>query len=232
MGKSGKTKASKSGSKAEAKAAKKAKLASKAERKEAKKTKDVKSAGGASGSSGKRGKGKNKASVQDDDEEDLIQTLEEYRRKWQEDHKVTEETTDTPSRRANATLTACPTDSNILWLYGGEYFDGTSNFFFPDLFRYNIEKKEWKKLSSPNQPNPRSAHQIVPSPQGGGKLWLFGGEFASMNGNSFHHYRDLWCFDITNRTWERFDTKLKPSARSGHRMAAWRNYIVLFGVSH
>ena len=49
---------------------------------------------------------------------------------------------------------------------------------------------------------------------------------------SFHHYRDLWAFDIGNKAWERYDTKVKPSARSGHRMALWKNYIVLFGGFH
>lgn len=71
---------------------------------------------------------------------------------------------------------------------------------------------------------------------------------AAPNQSSFHHYRDLvgnfqphyscryllvilqWCFDITTHSWERFDTKLRPSARSGHRMALWKHWIFLFGV--
>lgn len=82
MGKSGKTKAAKSGSKAEAKAAKKAKAASKAERRENKKAKDVTAE---SSSKASKGKGKGKAKQKEvDDDEDLIQTLEEYRRRWEE----------------------------------------------------------------------------------------------------------------------------------------------------
>lgn len=41
------------------------------------------------------------------------------------------------------------------------------------------------------QPGPRSAHQIVASPVGGGQLWCFGGEFASTKQTNFHHYRDV-----------------------------------------
>lgn len=230
MGKSGKTKASKANSKAEAKAAKKAKLASKAERKESKKAIAPRDSGTA-----KTGKGKGKAKAKPtaaEEEEDLIQTLEEYRKRWETEHKTTEETADIPSRRANASLTACPVNSNQLWLYGGEFFDGTNCYFYPELFRYNTEKNEWKKLSSPTQPSPRSAHQIVASPAGGGKLWLFGGEYASPSGTSFHHFRDLWAFDIASKAWERYDTKVRPSARSGHRMALWKHYIVLFGGFH
>lgn len=84
-------------------------------------------------------------------------------------------------------------------------------------------------FTSPTSPGPRSAHQVVSSPAGGGKLWLFGGEYSAPNQSSFHHYRDLWSFDIPTHSWERWDTKLRPSARSGHRMAMWKHLLFLFG---
>lgn len=56
-----------------------------------------------------------------------------------------------------------------------------------------------------------------------------GGEFSSLHQNSFHHYRDFWCFDIQTHSWDRIDTKIRPTARSGHRMAVWKHYIILFG---
>jgi hypothetical protein len=81
-------------------------------------------------------------------------------------------------------------------------------------------------------------HQLLP----------LGGEFSSLHQNSFHHYRDFWCFDITTHSWDRIETKIRPSARSGHRlaprthsfscprsefgiyrMAIWKHYVVLFG---
>src|SRR5438445_5251873 len=44
------------------------------------------------------------------------------RREWEEAHRVTEEVVEgPPSKRANATLTACP-NGNYLWCIGGEYF--------------------------------------------------------------------------------------------------------------
>lgn len=103
---------------------------------------------------------------------------------------------------------------------------------------------EWRKFVSPTCPGPRSAHAVVGSPIGGGKLFLFGmsdfgpsflpltrisyifgcvyslvtgGEFSSLRQNNFHHYRDFWCFDIATHSWDRIDTKERPSARSGHR---------------
>ncbi|KAF9779795.1 galactose oxidase [Thelephora terrestris] len=152
------------------------------------------------------------------------------RREWEEAHEVTEELVEgPPSRRANATFTASP-DGNHIWAIGGEFFsdDGKAHFF-SDVFRYSPEKDEWRKFVSPTCPGPRSAHAVVATPAGGGKLFLFGGEFSSLYQNSFHHYRDFWCFDITTQSWDRIDTKVRPAARSGHRMAIWKHYIVLFG---
>ena len=162
-------------------------------------------------------------------EEDLDALLAQYRAEWEEKHTSTEEHTNIiPSRRANATLTPCPL-GNDLWLYGGEYFDGERCLFYQDLFRYIPEKNEWRSYSSKIQPGPRSAHQMVASPAGGGQLWCFGGEFASTKQTNFHHYRDLWVYSIAERTWEKVETKVRPNARSGHRMAMWKHFIVLFG---
>ncbi|ETW77675.1 hypothetical protein HETIRDRAFT_163661 [Heterobasidion irregulare TC 32-1] len=152
------------------------------------------------------------------------------RREWEESHAVVEELVEgPPSRRANATLTACPT-GNHLWCIGGEFFgDDGKAYFYNDVFRYTPEKDEWRKFISPECPGPRSAHAVAAAPMGGGKLFLFGGEFSSLYQNTFHHYRDFWCFDIATHSWDRIDTKVRPSARSGHRIALWKHYIVLFG---
>ena len=34
-------------------------------------------------------------------------------------------------------------------------------FVYGDLYRHDIEKQEWKLISSPNSPPPRSSHQAV-----------------------------------------------------------------------
>ncbi|KAI9458053.1 galactose oxidase [Boletus coccyginus] len=166
----------------------------------------------------------------DQDDQDLEDILEKMRQEWEAAHTVTEELAQgPPSRRANATLTTCP-NGNHLWSIGGEYFseDGKA-YFYNDVFRYSPDKDEWRKFVSQTCPGPRSAHSVVASPVGGGKLYLFGGEFSSLYQNSFHHYRDFWIFDIPTHTWERIESKVRPSARSGHRMAMWKHLIVLFG---
>ncbi|CAD6919116.1 unnamed protein product [Tilletia controversa] len=232
MGKKGK--GGNSAEKARAKAAKKAKQENSANKKAAKSqtkrdnqllntAKTGKGSGKAGGKSGNAGK------KHVDDEHDLDALLEQFRQSWAAEHAVSEEKlSGPPSRRANATFTACP-NGNDLWLVGGEYFDGDRANFYADVYRYAPDKNEWRSYSSPNQPGPRSAHQVVATPQAGGLLWLFGGEFASPRMTSFHHYRDLWVFSIASHSWERIETKVKPSARSGHRMAAWKQYVILFG---
>lgn len=206
MGK--KKSAAKVESKASAKAAKKVKAEQKIDKKQKKK----------------------QTKADDDDEEDLETILEKMRQEWEDAHAVTEELVEgPPSRRANATMTACP-NGNHLWCIGGEFFSPDNKaYFYNDVFRYNPEKDEWRKYVSKVCPGPRSAHAVVPYPAGGGKLFLFGGEFSSLHQNSFHHYRDFWCFDVSTHSWDRIDTKIRPSARSGHRMAVWKHYVVLFG---
>jgi hypothetical protein len=44
--------------------------------------------------------------------------------------------------------------------------------------------------------------QAVVVPQGGGQLWVFGGEFASPDGEQFYHYKDLWVLHLATKTWE------------------------------
>jgi len=86
------------------------------------------------------------------------------RLEWEEAHTVTEEAVEgPPSKRANATLTACP-NGNHLWCIGGEYFseDGKAvchvsgkitsvssmkstcylhlQYFYNDVFRYSPDK--------------------------------------------------------------------------------------------
>ena len=39
--------------------------------------------------------------------------------------------------------------------------------------------------------------------QGGGQLWIFGGEFASPTQSQFYHYKDLWMLDLREKKWQR-----------------------------
>ncbi|KAF3793696.1 Kelch domain-containing protein 4 [Nymphaea thermarum] len=130
-----------------------------------------------------------------------------------------------------------PLKETELILYGGEYYNGNKvililldllmqTFVYGDLYRYNVEKCEWKLISSPNSPPPRSAHQAIAWKD---HLYIFGGEFTSPNQERFHHYKDFWMLDLKTNQWEQLLLKGCPSARSGHRMVLYKHKLIVFG---
>lgn len=126
---------------------------------------------------------------------------------------------------------ASPSDSNNLLLFGGEYFNGSLAQFYNDLHIYNISRDEWRCVTSPNAPLPRSGHAWTRATNPN-HVYLFGGEFSSPKQGTFHHYSDLWMLEPGSREWTKIEVKGKdksPPARSGHRMTYWKHYIILFG---
>ncbi|TPX42015.1 hypothetical protein SeMB42_g05316 [Synchytrium endobioticum] len=165
--------------------------------------------------------------VDNDDEEDIDAILAAFKKVEEARFQVTEEkSTPLPSRRHACQLVANPLVSAELILFGGEFFDGQKVSMFNEIYKYNIDKKEWRRVSSPNAPAPRSGHQLVATHS---KLFLFGGEFVSPNQSTFYHYKDMWTFDLATNQWEKLEMKNMPSARSGHRMVTWKHYLVLYG---
>ncbi|KAF3854398.1 hypothetical protein F7725_022453 [Dissostichus mawsoni] len=131
----------------------------------------------------------------------------------------------------SASISAHPEKDELI-LFGGEFFNGRKTYLYNDLFFYNIKKNNWVKSEIPNPPPPRCAHQAVVVPQGGGQLWVFGGEFASPNGEQFYHYKDLWVLHLATHTWENIKAPGGPSGRSGHRMVLSKKQLLVFGGFH
>ncbi|KAK1834753.1 hypothetical protein QBC39DRAFT_251822 [Podospora conica] len=198
---------------------KKAKLAEKKQKQEKKADKKAKV------------KAAKNADDSDADDVDLDAVLDEYRRQQEQFHKITEAVVDAPPRpRAAATLMAHPANANQLLLFGGEYFNGALATFFNDLMVYYIDRDEWRAVTSPNAPLPRSGHAWTRGGNDSAGVYLFGGEFSSPKQGTFYHYNDFWRLDPASREWARVEAKGKtPPARSGHRMTYYKNYIVLFG---
>ncbi|KAK5663390.1 hypothetical protein OQA88_3818 [Cercophora sp. LCS_1] len=180
-------------------------------------------------------KAKTKASKTQDSSDaedvDLDAVLEEYRRQQEQFLKITETVCDSPPRaRAASCLLASPINTNQLLLFGGEYFNGALATFFNDLMVYYIDRDEWRCVTSPNAPLPRSGHAWCRGGNQAGSVYLFGGEFSSPKQGTFYHYNDFWRLDVAAKEWNRIECKGKtPPARSGHRMTYYKNYIVLFG---
>jgi len=173
----------------------------------------------------KAGKKSKKKGDGDDDLDDLDAILEEIRKQDAARTAVTVEVCEHPSPRSNFSLSPLDGQSNSeLLMFGGEYFDGNTSECYNDLFRLNLDKMEWKQISSPNTPGPRNAHQAVAVRD---QVYVFGGEFSL--GYQFQHYRDLWKLDLNGNAWTNIELKTGPSPRSGHRMVLWKHFLVLFG---
>ncbi|TFB05849.1 Kelch repeat-containing protein 3 [Trichoderma ghanense] len=168
----------------------------------------------------------------DAEDVDLDEVLEEYRRQQEQFLKITETVVDGPPKpRAASTILASPHEGNSLLLFGGEYFNGSVAQFFNDLHIYNINRDEWRCVTSPNAPLPRSGHAWTRA-SNPNYVYLFGGEFSSPKQGTFHHYSDFWRLEPATREWTKIEVKGKdksPPARSGHRMTYWKQYIILFG---
>lgn len=137
-----------------------------------------------------------------------------------------------PSPRSCACLVGCTLKGkDSLLLYGGEFYDGAKpprdkTYVYGDLHCYDIAHNRWRKIISPKGPAPRSSAQAAVHR---GFMYVFGGEVCSPSGLNFKHHRDLWRLDLDTFAWEILTAKGGPSARSGHRMALWKNRLLLFG---
>uniref|UniRef100_A0AAY4DJM8 Kelch domain-containing protein 4 n=1 Tax=Denticeps clupeoides TaxID=299321 RepID=A0AAY4DJM8_9TELE len=165
------------------------------------------------------------------DEEDLEALIAEFQSLDAKKTHVVETACPAPSPRLNASLTAHPEKDELI-LFGGEFFNGKKTYLYNDLFFYNIKKNTWVKSEIPNPPPRRCAHQAVVVPQAGGQLWLFGGEFASPDGEQFYHYKDLWVLHLNSHRWEQIKVSGGPSGRSGHRMILLKKQLLVFGGFH
>lgn len=110
--------------------------------------------------------------------------------------KVTEVPCEPPSPRASATLIGSPSNSKELFLFGGEYFNGALATFYNDLLVYHVDKDEWRQVTSPNSPLPRSGHAWCRGGNAGG-IYLFGGTIVALFDHSIPFFLGH-TYDCTN----------------------------------
>lgn len=173
---------------------------------------------------------KAKADESDVEDVDLDAVLAEYAKKQEQFLKVTESPCEPPRARASATIIPNPQNTNELFLFGGEYFNGALAHFFNDLYVYRISADSWTLIQSQNTPPNRSGHAWTINANDK-TIYLFGGEFSSPKQGTFYHYNDFYRLEPSSREWTRIESPKgkSPPARSGHRMTYFKQYIVLFG---
>lgn len=166
----------------------------------------------------------------DDDDLDIEEVLANFKKEQEQFEKVVIETVDKPSKRISPCLIANPIHGKSeLILFGGENTDQETKMthFYSDMFTYTPDNYQWKRITSQNSPMPRSSAAMAAHPCG--IALLHGGEFSSPKQNTFYHYSDTWLLDCATKEWTKIEQKNGPSARSGHRMAVWKNFLVLHG---
>lgn len=125
----------------------------------------------------KKTKAKGQDADSDAEDADLDAILAQYAEEQAKFLKVTEVASGPPSPRSSATVLASPSNRNEVLLFGGEYFDGTHATFYNNLFVYLIDRGEWREVTSPNSPLPRSGHAWCRGGNTGG-VYLFGGKYS------------------------------------------------------
>lgn len=124
----------------------------------------------------KKTKTKGRDADSDAEDDDLDAILAQYAEEQAKFLKVTEVVSGPPSPRSSATVLASPSNRNELLIFGGEYFDGNLATFYNNLFVYLIDRGEWREVTSPNSPLPRSGHAWCRGGNTGG-VYLFGGGY-------------------------------------------------------
>lgn len=171
--------------------------------------------------------------------ESLDDLLDVYRKRDVEGTKPTiESLSGFPPPRGNFSMTVVENQKGKqeVYIFGGEYFDGVESIVVDHLLKWssssNTSKKgdEWQQIimpSSVSSPPARCAHSTVFY---NGSLYVFGGELATSD--YYHHYKDLWQFDIKKQRWSELKpnrTGSVPSSRSGHSSIVWKHYMIVFG---
>ena len=123
----------------------------------------------------KKASAKGRDEDSDAEDVDLDAVLAAYAEQQAKFLKVTEVVSAPPSPRSSSIVTASPANRNELMIFGGEYFNGSLATFYNNLFVYLIDRGEWREVTSPNSPLPRSGHTWCRGSNAGG-IYLFGGE--------------------------------------------------------
>ncbi|KAI5962266.1 KEL3 [Candida pseudojiufengensis] len=168
---------------------------------------------------------------EEEEDDDIDTILANYQKEQEEYNEIKVEILEThPSKRLNPTIISNPVHTKKeLILFGGEsVLEGSkTSHFYNDLYTYSIDNDTWRKITSKNSPLPRSSHAMCSHPSG--IALLFGGEFSSPKQSTFYHYGDTWILDCDTKEWQKLEFKKSPSARSGHRLIVWKNFIILHG---
>ncbi|KAL3231132.1 Kelch repeat-containing protein 3 [Nakaseomyces bracarensis] len=169
---------------------------------------------------------------EDDEDMDIEEVLANFKKEQEQFEKISVESVERLTKRVNPCMIANPSASSNkkeLLFFGGEYTNPSTSTttFYNDLYTFTPDNNQWKRFTSQNSPMPRSSAAMAA--HSSGIALLHGGEFSSPKQNTFYHYSDSWVLDCNTKEWSKIDSKVGPSARSGHRITVWKNFFILHG---
>jgi N-acetylneuraminic acid mutarotase len=116
---------------------------------------------------------------------------------------------------------------NKIFVIGG--YDGISKFNTLSVF--DLQTRQWyRPIPKGDIPEPRSNHSCALI---GNTLYMFGGNNTLEDGN-YNVLNDFYSLNLETLEWRNLKLREKitgewPCAKSGHRMVAWDNNLVIFG---
>lgn len=120
-----------------------------------------------------------------------------------------------------------------LWVFGGEFSSPSQSQFYHynDLWCFQLQSKQWKKITAPGGPSARSGHRMVVMKK---YLVIFGGYYDNLRNCRF--YNDTYLFNLETERWDEMkwtSTGLTdcPAPRSACQLTlcAKNNTIVMYG---
>eukprot|EP01050_Picozoa_sp_SAG11_P009398 SAG11_NODE_879_length_6759_cov_5.103904_1_plen_227_part_00 len=125
-------------------------------------------------------------------------------------------------------------DAADIIIFGGELTEGrgrkATTKFFGDTFRFSAAAHTWCRWPRDAEaPSPRSGHHSCLA-MAGSRMYTFGGEWANAKGTKFFHYNELWQLELATDRWSIvIPSGTVPAKRSGMRLAAHRECVLMFG---
>jgi hypothetical protein len=104
--------------------------------------------------------------------------------------------------------------NDVLYMYGGFYWENSNGYRLTDLWKYDINNYIWTKLNDGTAIVNRSASKIV-FDEYSGEIYMFGGISENVPKN-FHG--DFWKYDISGNSWNEINTESTPENRSSFGM--------------
>lgn len=124
----------------------------------------------------------------------------------------------------NAKGASCNVD---LYVFGGflESYDPSNYTFYSDLWKFNVQARQWTHIVSSPAPTARGFHGAADV---GGKMFVFGGLRYTTSFFITYLSNELWAYDYSSKSWSNMTIVGGPSARADIQMVYMDGKLYVF----